>query len=111
MKNTSRIPEEPGRQALPRLTMTRMRQTAYPVGDLGQVVCRLWRMTPDSRRTDGSPTYALELRGLGMARMYRVGQNGARARELFELMVRYTVTPCGMADVLEELLREGSPLP
>lgn len=90
----------------PKLTMTLLRETAYPIPDWDEVAARLWRMEPDPRRIEAQPTYAVEMRGQGLARMYRVGQDAARAEEIFELLVRHTVTPCALLDVLEELIEE-----
>ena len=96
--------------AVPRLTVTLLRESVYHIPDLGDVTYRLWRMTPDPRYTSSRETYAVELRGLGMARMLRIGQDAPRASEIFELLVRHTVTPCALADVLEELAGDRAPL-
>lgn len=90
----------------PRLTMTLLRETTYPIPDWDEVAARLWRMEPDPRRVEAQPTYAVEMRGQGLARTYCIGQNAARAEEIFELLTRHTVTPCALLDVLEELLEE-----
>lgn len=90
----------------PKLTMTLLRETAYPIPDWDEVAARLWRMEPDPRRVEAQPTYAVEMRGQGLARTYCIGQDASRAEEIFELLTRHTVTPCALLDVLEELMEE-----
>jgi hypothetical protein len=41
--------------------------------------------------------------GLGMYRLCPVGHDGERAGRLFSLLVRNTVTPCTLEEVLEDL--------
>ena len=70
----------------------------YAIPDWGQVVCRLWRSLDG-----GEEAYDLEMFGLGMYRLLPVGRDGERAGRLFSLIVRNTVTPCTLEEVLEDL--------
>ena len=103
--NTSRSAfKDPGDQPPPRarLILHKISESRYRISDLGWVVCRLWRLDnpPESQRPSG---YAVELRGLGSRRFRLIGGDVLRARRIFALLVRHTVTPCGLCDVLEEL--------
>lgn len=71
---------------------------AYAIPDWGQVVCRLWRSYDGEEEA-----YDLEMFGLGMYRLCPVGHDGERAGRLFSLLVRNTVTPCTLEEVLEDL--------
>ena len=71
---------------------------AYAIPDWGQVVCRLWRSYDGEEEA-----YDLEMFGLGMYRLCPVGHDGERAGRLFCLLVRNTVTPCTLEEVLEDL--------
>lgn len=71
---------------------------AYAIPDWGQVVCRLWRSYDGEEET-----YDLEMFGLGTYRLCPVGHDGERAVRLFSLLVRNTVTPCTLEEVLEDL--------
>ena len=88
-----------------RLILCRLRVCRYRIPAHGEVVCRLWRMTvsPTVRHNTVYPVYAVEMKGMGQRRMYTVGSEEAYARRLFELLVRHTVTPCALHDVLEEM--------
>ena len=77
-------------------------QRRYEIPGWGFVVCRLWRIESGSPR-GGSIVFAVELCGLGNRRLCTVGDDGARARRIFDLLVEHTVTPFGLRDVLEEL--------
>ena len=71
---------------------------AYAIPDWGQVVCRLWQSYDGEEEA-----YDLEMFGLGMYRLCPVGHDGERAVRLFSLLVRNTVTPCTLEEVLEDL--------
>lgn len=90
--------DEPSR---PCLILCKLSESRYAVGNLGWVVCRLWRMDTS---LGGSPSsYAIELRGMGSCILRLIGGDKVRARRVFALVVRHTVTPCALRDVLEEL--------
>lgn len=85
----------------PRLLLCLLAREVYEIPAHGFVCCRLWRMRTAS--AEGLPaTYAIGLKGLASRRLCIVGQDAAAARRLFRLMVRHTVTPCALCDVLEE---------
>ncbi len=92
--------DEPPSRA--RLTLHKISESRYAISDIGRVVCRLWRMDapPASRRPS---VYAVELTGLGSRRLHVIDGDAMRARRIFALLVRHTVTPCALRDVLEEL--------
>jgi hypothetical protein len=48
--------------------------------------------------------YAVEMGGMGERRLCLIGREEATARRIVALLVRHTVTPCGLRDVLEELI-------
>lgn len=104
MTTTRSAFKDPGDQPPPRarLTLHKISESRYRISDLGWVVCRLWRLDnpPESQRPSG---YAVELRGLGSRRFRLIGGDVLRARRIFALLVRHTVTPCALCDVLEEL--------
>lgn len=98
---------EPNRETdfatdIPRLTMHLLRQSMYTVGG-GMVIARLWRMSPDSSACSDRATYAVGLEGFGGRSLCRVGQDAARAEEVYMLLVRHTVTPCTLQDVMEDM--------
>lgn len=100
--STSRaIQDEP--PIRPRLTFHKIAEQRYDIPGHGRVLCRLWRM--EASPADTHPVvYAVEMRGLGSRRMYPVGTEERSARRLHAMLVRNTVTPCGLRDVLEELI-------
>ena len=86
-----------------RLTFHKITEQRYEIPGHGRVLCRLWRM--EISPADNRPAvYAVEMKGMGLRRMYTVGTEAVRARRLYALLVRNTVTPCGLRDVLEELI-------
>ena len=93
---------------LPPSNMHCLRQAAYAIPDWGQVVCLLWEEIPPSEE-DTAESFVLDMQGPDSTARYRLDLSRARAEEIFTLLVRHTVTPCGLADVLEEL--EAGALP
>lgn len=86
-----------------RLTFRKITERRYEIPEHGRVLCRLWHV--EISPTDNWPAvYAVEMKGLGLRRMYIIGNDAARARRLYAMLVRNTVTPCALRDVLEELL-------
>ena len=75
---------------------------------MGVVACRLWRIVP--KRNDHSLPchYALELSARGQRHMQSVGQNLREAIAIMDLLVRNTVTPCTLKDVLEDLTEDSN---
>lgn len=107
MTTTHSTPQSPDKErpTCSRLILRKLRVCRYRIPAHGEVVCRLWRMeaSPADRYPSAHPVYAVELRGMGQRRMLTVGTEEPRARRLFALLVRHTVTPCALLDVLEEL--------
>ena len=91
----------------PRLTLRLLQRRAYAVKGCGWIFCRLWALCPDPRRGNRPTVYAVGMDGGGMRRLYRVGHDETEARRIFGLLVRHTVTPIGLRDVLEELTDGG----
>ena len=92
---------------IPRLLMRPLAVRRYVIPGHGSVEARLWRLARGSddcaTRTPETVGYAVELWGLGSHRFCLVEGDEAHARRVFRLLVRNTVTPCGLRDVLEEL--------
>ena len=97
-----------GFQVLLRLLQKR----CYRISGYGIVRARLWRVRFRRNRAkpDDEPScaclrdaYAVELNGLGSRAFRLVGCDEERARAIWALLVRNTVTPCALSDVLEEL--------
>lgn len=83
--------------------LTPVARAAYRVGK-GRVTCTLYTVT--AHRDAAAATkkgYALGMRGFGARCLCRLGRDTARAVETFRLVVRNTVTPCTLRDVLEDL--------
>lgn len=97
----------------PRLFLCLIAERRYVILRHGAVLARLWRLRfsrseaslpracAEARR-EGN-VYAIDLKGLGARRFCLLPGDEARARDIFSLVVRNTVTPCGLRDVLEEL--------
>ena len=85
---------------VPQLTLRLIRKALYPIPHHGPVTCRLWQM----HAADAPPLYAVDLQGLGTRRLCILGPDQTRAHAVFHLLVKGTVTPCALADVLEETL-------
>lgn len=95
------IEDEPPNR--PRLTFRKITEQWYDIPGHGRVLCRLWRMVASP--ADNHPVvYAVEMRGLGSRRMYTVGTEERSACRIHAMLVRNTVTPCGLRDVLDELI-------
>jgi hypothetical protein len=93
------------------MIMSLMQTKAYTIPRNGPVVCRLWRMRGDPPLDETRAArvmYAVEMRGLGMRRMYCVGEDRDHAEWLFGMITRNTVTPCCLGEVLEDLAASGS---
>lgn len=87
-----------------KLTLCRLRSNSYPIPGFGPVRATLWQLPANP--TDPAhphPTYAISLRGLGTRSLCPLGADRARAEEIFALIVRNTVTPVALREVLEEL--------
>jgi hypothetical protein len=94
------------------ITLRLLRARRYRIPRYGVVHARLWqvRTPPADSKTNRHPlpsppriTYAVELCGLGTRRRASLGSDETRALYLWTLLVRNTVTPCALRDVLEEL--------
>ena len=95
------VPTSPTR--LPRLLLQQLEEKHYSIPSHGEVICRLWRLRSDPCRSDSPAVYAVGMDGLGYRRLYCLGRDEARAREVFVLLVRKTVTPCVLKEILDEL--------
>ena len=85
-----------------------LRAHRYRIPRHGVVLARLWRVRlttvqPSDPLTNPRVLYAVELDGLGSRAWRLVGRDESRAIEIWALLVRNTVTPCALSDVLEEL--------
>ena len=94
------------------ITLRLLRARRYRIPRYGVVHARLWqvRTTPADSKTNRHPlplppriTYTIELRGLDSHRFASLGSDETRALALWTLLVRNTVTPCALRDVLEEI--------
>ena len=92
-------PTPPSR--VPQLSLRLLCQSGYCIPRCGPVRCRLWRVGAKPSR--GRPAYAVSMDGLGYRRFCILGRDEARARAVFDLLVRNTVTPCALLDVLEAI--------
>ncbi len=86
----------------PRLLMRSMQKSHYLIPGFGVVRCTLWCLIPLPRRSHCPPAYAVGMAGPGGRRLMTLGRNEAKACALYALLVRHTVTPCALRDVLEE---------
>ena len=82
----------------PRLLLRPLAVRRYRIPRYGSVEARLWRVSCPEKAA-----YAVEHCGLGARRFRLLEGDEVRAREIFDLLVRNTVTPLGLQDVLEEL--------
>ena len=89
-----------------RLTVRLLQRRTYSIPAHGRVSCSLWLLRPTPQRTDVSAVYALGMEGFGSRRLYRIGTDPTRAMTLFELLVRNTVTPCTLGEILADLSDE-----
>ncbi len=76
---------------------------AYRVGE-EQVICRLYRMT--HTRVE----YQVEMEGFGMTASSTLGGDRSAARSIYDALVRHTVTPCALEDVLEDWREQHPPV-
>lgn len=102
----------------PRLVMTFLDQRYYCAAPRHPVVCRLWRMRPDSKdapdRGQGSGgveaavavTYAIGMESPTERYLYCVDSDEARARALFDRIVEGRLSPIHLGDVVEDHLWE-----
>ena len=98
-EKTMKHDSEPQRLSrTPRLFLRPLAVRRYVIPDHGSVEAYLWRISYPEQAI-----FAVELRGLGARRFCLLAGDEARAREVFGLLARNTVTPCGLRDVLEEL--------
>ena len=105
MYTTRSAPKDPGDEPpiRARLILHKMSESRYEIPGHGRVLCRLWRMEGTHPRLHPS-VYAVEMGGMGERRFCLIGREEETARRIFALLVRHTVTPCGLRDVLEELI-------
>lgn len=105
MFTTRSAPKDPGDEPplRARLTLHKISESRYLIPEHGWVVCRLWRMEGNHPRLHPS-VYAVEMKGMGERRFCLIGREGISARRIFALLIRHTVTPCALRDVLEELV-------
>ena len=89
-----------------------LRARRYRIPRYGIVLARLWQVQPRpamDKTTEQPPpdpplpAFAVELEGLGSRRFHLVGHDESHALAVWTLLVRNTVTPCALADVLEEI--------
>ncbi len=108
MSTNTRVPQGKSDEAthpdppVPQLSLRLLRKARYRIPRYGPVNCRLWRMhVPNtvSPRT----LYAVELKGLGSRRFQILGPDETQALAVFQLLVKGTVTPCALQDILNEL--------
>ncbi len=85
-----------------RISRRLMRRVIYTIPGHGVVRGFLWRVKADARCGDADG-YSVSLKGLGTCGCGMLGRDQTRAERIFELLVRNTVTPCALRDVLEEL--------
>lgn len=86
-----------------RLTARLLQRRAYSIPAHGRVHCSLWLLIPTPQRAGVSAVYAVGMEGFGARRLYRIGTDLARATALFELLVKNTVTPCTLGEILADL--------
>ncbi len=96
-RDTADEPPPPTRLILRKLTEAR-----YTIPGHGEIHCRLWCMEVGAV-VHRPPVYAVEMKNTGCSRMYVLGEDTVRAERIFRLLVRHTVTPCTLCDVLEEM--------
>ena len=85
-------------------TRVLMLEHAYRVGD-GRVTCRLYRRSHCASLHRASPhpaVFELEMEGFSECRHAAVGEDPSIARAIYDALVRNTVTPCALEDVLED---------
>ncbi len=68
---------------------------AYRV-DEERVICRLYRVAHPHAR------YKVEMEGFGIIASSMLGGDRSAARSVYDALVRNTVTPCALEDVLED---------
>jgi len=76
---------------------------AYRVGE-EQVICRLYRV---ARPRTG---YRVEMEGFGTRASSALGGDRSAARSFYDALVRNTVTPCTLEDVLEDWREQHPPV-
>lgn len=87
----------------PRLIMRLKKKALYMIPAHGWVLCRLWYMEPMPPDSGRPGVYAVSMEGLGYRRLVCLRYSHPSPEEVFALLVRNTVTPCALLDVLEEL--------
>lgn len=117
------IEASPAPSRIPRLFLRPVMTRRYRVPRVGWVEARLWRMevcpeegpsrgdrpASPSGSPAGSPAtspavrLAISLEDGSTRRLCLLGTDPSRARAILDLLVRNTVTPFGLRDVLEEL--------
>lgn len=104
MKGDMQPPSNPSDPTpVPALCLRPLETRRYPIPGFGVVKASLWAMRP--RPGGATPTaYAIRLEGLGRRHTRLLGRDYETAKSLFELLVKNTVTPCALSDVLEELI-------
>ena len=85
-----------------RISLRLMRRVTYAIPGHGVVRGCLWRVEADEggNAEDG---YAVSLEGLGTRGIGMLGRDQTSANRIFALLVRNTVTPCALREILEEL--------
>ena len=79
----------------------------YCVGD-GLVTCRLYRTASDSAsRPEG---YEVRMEGFYTRAFAMLGCDRSAARVLYDTLVRNTVTPCALQDVMEDFWEVHPPV-
>ncbi len=85
------------------LHLTALKKATYRVGH-GHVICTLYHTRCHSTAHPALvPEYALGMRGSCGTCLYFLGADVAQAKAAFELVVKHTVTPCTLGDVLADL--------
>ena len=99
------IEASPAPSRVPRLFLRPVMTRRYRVPRVGLVKARLWRMEvcPEERPASYAVSLAVSLEDGSTRRLCILGTDPSRAREILDLLVRNTVTPFGLRDVLEEL--------
>lgn len=80
-----------------------VRTASYTTGATG-VTCTLYRVS--GREGDTVEGYAIGMYADGCHYVYTLEGNAARVHDIFSCVVRNTVSPCTLGDVLEDM-RKG----
>lgn len=104
IRRSQRPSEDPSHGVTqPRIRLRPLKTSRYTIPGVGCVMCTLWLLSFEPPSDARPPTHALGMKGLGYRRLVILGRDGKRARAVHALLVRHTVTPCALRDVLEEL--------